>query len=147
MGLGDNPSMRIYFAGPLFSNAERDWNVRLAVALTEAGHEVFLPQVQEQGKPAAAVFQTDVDAIDRADVVLAIMDGPDPDSGTAWECGYAYGKKPIVLVRSDFRVWPDDEMPYNPMLTQSATIRLELGYADMPTIQREVLAALDRARG
>ena len=29
-------------------------------------------------------------SIDWADMVVACMDGPDPDSGTAWECGYAH---------------------------------------------------------
>ena len=70
--------------------------------LRDGGHEVFLPQDQEPGKDAAGIFTTDVGGITglraRRD-----MDGPDPDSGTAWECGYAYGKKPIVLVRTDFR--------------------------------------------
>ena len=36
--------MRLYFAGPLFTQAERDWNRRIAARLTEAGHLVFLPQ-------------------------------------------------------------------------------------------------------
>ncbi len=52
---------------------------------------------------AAGIFATDVRGIDWADALVAIMDGSDPDSGTAWECGYAYGKKPIVLVRTDLR--------------------------------------------
>jgi nucleoside 2-deoxyribosyltransferase len=35
---------------------------------------------------------------------MAMMDGPDPDSGTCWEVGYAYrSKKPIVQVRTDSR--------------------------------------------
>jgi nucleoside 2-deoxyribosyltransferase len=95
--------MRLYFAGPLFSAAERDWNEELAAALRKGGHEVFLPQDQETGMDAARVFNTDVGGIDWADALVAIMDGPDPDAGTAWEVGYAYGKKPIVLVRTDFR--------------------------------------------
>ena len=40
--------MRLYLAGPLFTQAERAWNLRLATALTEAGHDVFLPQVEIQ---------------------------------------------------------------------------------------------------
>jgi len=95
--------MKLYFAGPLFSAAERSWNAELAAALRDGGHTVFLPQEQEQepGKDAAKIFGTDVGGIDGADVLVAIMDGPDPDSGTVWECGYAFGKKPIVLVRTD----------------------------------------------
>src|SRR6185369_5603587 len=96
--------MRIYFAGPLFSAAERDWNATLAAELRAAGHKVFLPQEQEPGKDAAGIFATDVGGIDWADGLVAIMDGADPDSGTSWEVGYAFGlRKWTVLVRTDIR--------------------------------------------
>ena len=134
--------MKLYFAGPLFSAAERDWNAGIAAALREAGHEVFLPQEQETGRDAAGIFRTDVGGLDWSEAVVAIMDGPDPDAGTAWEVGYAYGKKPIVLVRTDFRTTEGGAGPYNPMLTQSATIRLDLPFAPMARIVAEVLDAL-----
>lgn len=136
--------MRVYFAGPLFSAAERDWNDELAAALRQAGHDVFLPQEQEAGMDAAGIFRTDVGGIDRADAVVAIMDGPDPDAGTAWEVGYAYGKKPIVLVRTDIRTQAGDSGPFNPMLTEAATIRLDLPFAPMAGIVDAVLDALRR---
>jgi nucleoside 2-deoxyribosyltransferase len=136
--------MRLYFAGPLFSAAERDWNEELAEALRKGGHEVFLPQDQETGRDAAGIFSTDVGGIDRADAVVAIMDGPDPDAGTAWEVGYAYGRKPIVLVRTDIRTGAASSGPYNPMLAEAATIRLDLPFAPMARIVAEVLDALRR---
>jgi nucleoside 2-deoxyribosyltransferase len=136
--------MKLYFAGPLFSAAERAWNADLAVALRAGGHEVFLPQDQEPGKDAAGIFATDVGGIDGADALVAIMDGPDPDSGTAWEVGYAYGKKPVVLVRTDFRSQTGSGAPYNAMLTGSSTIRLDLPFAPMARVAAEVLDALRR---
>ena len=72
------------------------------------------------------------------------MDGPDPDSGTAWECGYAYGKKPILLVRTDFRAQTGSGGPYNAMLAGSATIRLDLPFAPLARVVTEVLDALGR---
>ena len=140
---GDTAAMKLYFAGPLFTAAERDWNATLAAALRDAGHEVFLPQEQEPGKDAAGIFATDVGGIDWADALVAIMDGADPDSGTCWEVGYAYRKKPILLVRTDVR---RDEgsggSGYNPMLTESATIRVEAVAAPMEQVARAVLDAL-----
>ena len=136
--------MKLYLAGPLFSAAERAWNGELAKALRDGGHEVFLPQDQEPGKDAAGIFATDVRGIDWADALVAIMDGSDPDSGTAWECGYAYGKKPILLLRTDFRSQTGSGAPYNPMLTQSATIRLESPFAPMASVVAGVLDALRR---
>ena len=137
--------MRIYFAGPLFTAAERDWNVVLAGGLRGAGHEVFLPQEQEKGKSAAGIFATDVGGIDWANCLVAIMDGADPDSGTCWEVGYAYGKKPIVLVRTDLRRNEGSGgSGYNPMLTESATARVDAIAAPMDRVVHAVLDALAR---
>ena len=136
--------MKLYFAGPLFSAAERAWNEDVVRGLREGGHEIFLPQDQEHGKDAAGIFSTDVGGIDWADALVAIMDGTDPDSGTAWECGYAYGKKPIVLVRTDFRSQTGSGAPYNPMLTESATIRLDLPFAPTSRVVAEILDSLRR---
>jgi len=97
--------MKIYLAGPLFNTAERNFNSELTKLLREKGHEVWLPQEFEQRTMTPKqIFTKDVEGIDWADVVVANMDGPDPDSGTCWECGYAYRKKAIIVFRTDFRV-------------------------------------------
>ena len=134
--------MKLYLAGPLFSAAERSWNAELTAALRDAGHEVFLPQENEPGKDAPGIFSADVGGIDWADALVAIMDGSDPDSGTAWEVGYAFRKKPIVLVRTDFREQTGSGAPYNPMLTEAATIRLDLPFAPLDRVVADVLDAL-----
>jgi len=134
--------MRIYFAAPLFSAAERDWNARLVAALRGEGHEVFLPQEQEPGLDAAGIFASDVGGVDWANVLVAIMDGADPDSGTCWEVGYAYQKKPIVLVRTDMRRTGSGGFGYNAMLTESATIRVDLVAAAIDDVARQLLQAL-----
>jgi nucleoside 2-deoxyribosyltransferase len=145
VALRDTPAMKLYFAGPLFTTPERTWNAEVTAALRAAGHEIFLPQEQEPGKDAPGIFATDVGGIDWADGLVAIMDGPDPDSGTCWEVGYAYGvKKPIVLVRTDSRDLAGSAGEYNPMLTQAATIRLDLPAASTPTVIAAILDALDR---
>jgi nucleoside 2-deoxyribosyltransferase len=135
--------MKLYFAGPLFTAAERDWNVTLAGALRDAGHEVFLPQEQEPGKDAPGIFSTDVGGIDWAEALVAIMDGADPDSGTCWEVGYAYQKKPIILVRTDLRRAENSGgSGYNPMLTESATLRIQAVAAPIDEVARQLLEAL-----
>ncbi len=136
--------MKLYFAGPLFTSPERAWNAAVTAGLRAAGHDVFLPQEKEPGKDAPGIFTTDVDGIDSADVMVAIVDGSDPDSGTSWEVGYAFGKKPIVLVRTDFRAMAGDVGAYNPMLAESATIRLDLPGASATEVVTAVLHALGR---
>jgi nucleoside 2-deoxyribosyltransferase len=138
--------MRIYLAGPLFSTAERSFNNELTSLLRNKGHEVWLPQEFEQTTMTAKqIFSLDVEGIDWADVVVANMDGPDPDSGTSWECGYAYRKKPVILFRTDFRagyklgsdrlpIEEKNSAPYNLMLTEAASQRLDLPFAALDSI-------------
>jgi nucleoside 2-deoxyribosyltransferase len=138
--------MKIYLAGPLFSAAERNFNHELTRLLRNNGHEVWLPQEFEQRTMTAKqIFAQDVEGIDWADVVVANMDGPDPDSGTSWECGYAYRKKPVILFRTDFRagyklgddpprIGEQNGAPYNLMLTEAASKRLDLPFADLDRI-------------
>ena len=141
-GVGDTQGMKLYFAGPLFSGPERTWNAEVAATLRAAGHEVFLPQEKEPGLDAAGIFATDVGGIDWADGLVAIMDGPDPDSGTAWEVGYAFRKKPTVLVRTDIRTFVGPSGDYNAMLTQAATIRLDLPRSTTAEVADAIIGAL-----
>jgi len=137
--------MKVYFAGPLFTTAERTWNAEVAAALRTAGHEVFLPQEQELGGDAAGIFATDVGGIDRADGLLAIMDGPDPDSGTSWEVGYAFGlRKWTVLVRTDIRASAGSTGDYNSMLAEAATMRVDLPGASTRQVIATILGAMAR---
>lgn len=112
--------IRIYFAGPLFTVGETEFNAAVVQHIRDLGCDVFLPQENEQGLDPRLIFQTDVNGIDWANVVAANMDGSDPDSGTCWEVGYAYKKKPIILYRTDIRQETAPLGPYNLMLHQSA---------------------------
>jgi nucleoside 2-deoxyribosyltransferase len=48
--------------------------------------------------------------IDRADLIVAVLDGPDVDSGTASEIGFGAAlKKPVIGYRGDFRLSADNE--------------------------------------
>ena len=139
---------RLFLSGPLFTVGERDFNAGLARFLEAQGFEVWLPQERATRGGAKAIFQSCVKGIDWADAIIACMDGPDPDSGTAWEVGYAYAKrKPIVCYRSDFRAVGDTKgAPYNLMLSEAATVRLELRpKATATDLHRGVLAQVRKA--
>ncbi len=106
---------KIYLAGPLFNLAEKEFNVRFAEAIESRMKdvEVILPQERapkflhlENGMKL--VFEDCLKMVAEADIVIAILDGPDADSGTGVELGYAYAvKTPIVGVRTDFRISED----------------------------------------
>ena len=74
------------------------------------GAEVILPQdfkvgaSYNQRRAFRHIFNACVDGLRSADAVIAVLDGPDVDSGTALEMGIAYERGiPIVGVRTDFR--------------------------------------------
>ena len=138
--------MKIYWAGPLFTTAERKWNLECKYLLEELGHEVWLPQEKEpRQKTAHSIFQMDVDGIDQADIVVAVMDQPDPDSGTCWEMGYAWANKmPIVTIRTDFRGSGDDrDAKFNLMMWSSATVNIHMPSAETIDIIMAVHRALE----
>ena len=104
--------MKIYQAGPLFTEAEILWHRAFTKKLTAAGYEVLWPgdffsqkEIDAWGEDAPKhIMNRDRAAIDDCDVVVALLDGAQVDDGTAWEIGYAYAKgKPVVGIRTDFR--------------------------------------------
>jgi nucleoside 2-deoxyribosyltransferase len=139
--------VRIYLAGPLFTTPEREWNVGLAARLRAGGHEVFVPQENPAAeRTGRAIFLKDLEGLDGADTVVAIMDGADPDSGTCWECGYSYAKgKTVVLFRSDIRGSGDEhDIPYNAMLIGAADAHIELEVASLNEAADAILTTLAR---
>lgn len=99
--------MKVYLASPLFTDYEREKIVALAEFMRENGNEVYVPMEHTienawsytNAEWAKKVFEEDVKAIQECDEVWCIYYGLYSDSGTAWECGYAYGiGKPVYLV-------------------------------------------------
>ena len=100
--------MIIYFAAPLFCQAEIEFNLRLTGKLEERGFSVFLPQRDgiESSKPPynemtdderrQAIFAIDRDKVLEADVLLFVLDGRVPDEGACVELGIAYGQKHLL---------------------------------------------------
>jgi nucleoside 2-deoxyribosyltransferase len=125
-----NTLTKIYFAGPLFTQAEWQWNAALAAALRARGYEILLPQERARAmisgdEPFAAdtLFRANVDGIMQADCVVAILDGADADSGTSWEVGYAHAiRRRVIGIRTDIRHGGDDPgASVNLMLSSSCS--------------------------
>ena len=99
----------VYLAAPLFSEAELDFNRMLRDEIKMSGFNVFLPQedsnnVKDRDDRQSIIFNKNEAAIDKSDIIVAVIDGADVDSGTAWEIGYAYARgKSILGLRTDFR--------------------------------------------
>lgn len=118
--------MQIYFAAPLFNDAERRYNRHVVELLESAGHSVFLPQrdgiegldslidadpaVETEADAMREIFELDYREIRDADLVAALLDGQIPDEGVAVEIGLAYAHDvPVVGLKTDIRVHAQDE--------------------------------------
>jgi len=123
----------VYLAAPLFSDAECDFNSMLRDQLEGISMSVFLPQEHsndiDSGRDARqeSIFSKNVAAIDKADILVAVLDGVDVDSGTAWEIGYAHALgKPVYGLRTDFRTLGIEGV-VNLMVERSVMLCTDLG--------------------
>lgn len=129
--------MRIYQAGPLFSEAECNWHKQFKEKLESSGYEVVWPgelitsdKLEAWGNEAARkIMETDRDALLSCDVVVALLDGTQVDDGTAWEIGFACAKGiPVIGIRTDFRHCGDtDSGKVNAMIQGSVCCIVKSG--------------------
>jgi hypothetical protein len=82
--------MRLYVAGPPFSEAERSWLDELAARLRAEGFECFVPHENFQELADVTlelVYRIDTEGLRSANALVAWLDGPIVDDGTACEIG------------------------------------------------------------
>jgi nucleoside 2-deoxyribosyltransferase len=101
-------TMLIYFPAPLFSQAERAFNILLTEKLEEQGFSVFLPQrdgferkqtgynEKALDEMCQAIFTMDRDKVFEADILLAVLDDRVPDEGVCIEVALAYGQRHLL---------------------------------------------------
>ena len=148
--------MRIYLAAPVFSQAERVYNRKLAEMLRKMlpNCSVILPQDFRAGDSASfndrrrfsTLFKQCVDALRSADVIVARLDGADADSGVSFEVGYARAlEKPVVGIRTDYRQL--QEKGLNLMLSQGCSdVVCRFSFDERPEALAEALAGrIERA--
>ena len=94
----------VYIAGPLFDDHERKYLEEIALVLENNEFETFLPhrdaglvEGEFTDKLREYIFRTDIEALEKADMVVTLLTGRDIDSGTAAEIGYAYAHKKELI--------------------------------------------------
>ncbi|KPK62250.1 MAG: hypothetical protein AMK73_06445 [Planctomycetes bacterium SM23_32] len=152
--------MEIYLSGPLFTQGQRRWNRLLAAELERriAGAHVILPQDFKFGesynnpKDFPRIFAACVEGVREAHVMVAVLDGPDVDSGAALEMGIAYERGvPIIGVRTDYRESQDRGV--NLVVAGACTeVLREMAFGeDMPQLAKDLagklVAAVKKAQG
>lgn len=99
----------IYIAGPLFDPGARWYLEQVDTLCRELGFRTYLPHrdggIKSPTADFKAIFLADVRALAAVDLVVAVLNGPDIDSGTAWEMGVAYARGcPIIGLHEDIRI-------------------------------------------
>lgn len=95
----------IYIAGPLFTEGERYFLEKVEEVCSKKGFKTYLPHRDiNQKLDSDTVFSNDIRLLDETDIIIAVLDGPDIDSGTAFELGYCYSKgKYLIGIKTDYR--------------------------------------------
>ena len=98
--------MKIYLATPLSLDKREDME-RAARILYTSGHDVYRPVDLKipnawdypNNEWGLMVFQSDINAINNADIVVMLSYGRMSTAGANWEAGYAFGigKKVIIV--------------------------------------------------
>ncbi len=118
---------KIYFAAPLFNEAEKEYNLKIVSILESYGYEVFLPQRDGylapdlEGRTAEEItemiFTKDRDEVLKADILFMVLNGRIPDEGACVELGIAYASgKRCYGIKGDSRSI-ELNMDLNPMIT------------------------------
>jgi len=106
--------VKLYLAGPMFTPAERLYIETLADRLEREGHECFVPHRQDFASlDPLTVFAVDSDGLRSAEAVVAWLDGPLVDDGTACEIGIfselvradPERYRGIIGMATDWRIW------------------------------------------
>ena len=103
---------KAYIAGPLFDDHEREYLEKIAQIVESYGISTFVPH-RDAGlvtrdftfEKKVKVFDVDMEYLEPADIVIALLTGRDVDSGTAAEIGYAYkaGKRLIGISANNIK--------------------------------------------
>jgi len=131
----------------LFTIAERNYCVEVKSLLEGHGMDVLWPweltdQEGADGSREAnlSIFKGNIDAIDACDFLVVILDGPDVDSGTAWEIGYAFSKsKPIYGIRTDFRLSGENSNSIVNLMISQSTPKIARSLGELDALLRQEL--------
>jgi nucleoside 2-deoxyribosyltransferase len=158
---------RIYCAGPLFTDKEREEMEQIASTLEDAGYTTFLPQrdglelsecveclvhsgtaPDEAGRlMSRAIFALDVyQLLHRCDALVANLNGRVPDEGTVSEAAMAWARgKPVVGYKADSRTAFDGQD--NPLVAGLFAFSLCDSIEELPWLLRGVVCFSQGAGG
>ncbi|MGC8648437.1 MAG: nucleoside 2-deoxyribosyltransferase [Candidatus Micrarchaeia archaeon] len=137
--IGNETSIAVYLASPLgFTEEGRAYIKNVLIPKVSKIESVLVidpwssilrmdeSQIMQMGilnaQEASKIGKMNFESIRRADIILANLNGSDPDSGTCIEIGYAYALgKTVIGYRTDFRRMGDSTSGIN-MQVEAAVV-------------------------
>ena len=105
----------IYLAAPLFSEMERNYIEDLVFDISrelklDINKDFYIPHRHNNKYFEDKKYNKNMQNLNECDMMIAILDGKDIDSGTAFEIGYFIGQNKIVLgLLTDKRSYNEDD--------------------------------------
>ncbi len=99
--------MKVYIAGKLCTDIEREKLEEIERLCSALGFETFLPHrdigLAEGIEDVKRIFEGDIiEGFKEVELVIALLDGLSVGAGTAWELGYAYANNiPAIGLKTD----------------------------------------------
>ena len=98
--------IKAFISSTLQTAWNREYNLRLCDRLESRSIECFLPQRDADASSTKRIFESNIEGINEATVVLSVALNESPNLG--FEAGYAYGrKKNLVLITTHDHVMPE----------------------------------------
>ncbi|MBU7017992.1 MAG: nucleoside 2-deoxyribosyltransferase domain-containing protein [Theionarchaea archaeon] len=145
--------LRVYLAAPMFSEAELDYNKKVASFIRELGFSVFLPQeegfklselVEKRSRREAheTIFKKDWEEVRNCNILVFLVDGRVPDEGGCIELGGAFAyEKECVGLKTDPRSLIKGED--NPMIMGCLKFRLAKNLDELSFYLKEIRTRLE----
>lgn len=108
--------MKVYIAGKIGTELEREYLEKVDKICKSFGFETFLPHrdvgLAKNTNDVKKIFEGDIKkGFENVKLIIAILDGLHVGAGTAWELGYAYAKGiPAIGIKTDEKV--EDALEY-----------------------------------
>lgn len=101
--------MKIYLASPLFSEMEKDYIEKIVFNICEELKlntylDFYIPMRDNKEIHEDSKYNKNIQNLNECNIMIAILDGKDVDSGCAFEIGYFEAQnKPILGLLTDTR--------------------------------------------
>jgi len=147
--------VNVYIASPLiFSPATMGWYETVMIPAIEKyinvvnkpGEFSEMKKCVSPDEKSKAIFDHNVNKLNKCDLVICVLDGAQTDDGTAWEVGYAWAHgKPAIGVRFDSREGCHERFSkFTNLMIENCCIDILTNLADLEKFLQDYVDSLEK---